>query len=70
MCNSLSFDKCTIVKPLPTSRYNVYITPNSVPFDNTNKLDPYWIYFFYLNLCILLLLLQVKNIADGLKYIG
>ena len=39
MCNSLSFDKCTIVKPLPTSRYNVYITPNSVPFDNTNKSD-------------------------------
>ena len=35
----LSFDKYTIVKLSQNSRYNVYITPNSVPFDNTNESD-------------------------------
>ena len=33
-------------------------------------MDQPWIYFFYFNLRILLLLLQVKNIACSLEYSG
>ena len=33
-------------------------------------MTPYWICFFYFNFCILLFLLQVKNVAYSLTYTG